>query len=426
MSPIASDNQLASGQTIQVIGIGDDGLDGLTPHAIARLEKADLLIGPPSLIDKCHRFQAKKEAIGADLERMLRLIQQDSSRSIVILASGDPLFYGTARYLCDRLGKDRFEVVPHVSSMQLAFARVKESWDEAYLTNLATQSFDRFAERVRSAEKVGIFTTESISPGRVAQGLLERGFDYFSAYVCENLGSPDERVTRGSLQEIAIQTFSNLNVMILVRQPGVPDRAAGPTGKRLFGNPDEWFLQSKPKRGLLTPSEVRSIALAEMQLTSTSIAWDVGAGSGSVAIEAAQIAGSGMIYAIEMDAEDYSILVENTKRFGVSNLKPILGEAPYAWKDLPDPDAIFVGGTGRSVTELIHSAWQRLRVGGCLLAHVASLENVAALQTMLHDQMHLEPMVWMLQFSRANYQLGRSRLEAINPTFLIKACKSES
>ncbi len=415
-----------SPKRIQIIGIGDDGLEGLTKQALARLESADLLVGPSSLLDKCNHFSAVKEVVGADLDRMVRLIQEERYASVVILASGDPLFYGTARFLCDKLGKDRFEVVPHVSSMQLAFARVKESWDEAYLTNLATQSIDRFIERVRSAEKVGVFTTESLSPNVVAEALLARGFDYFHAYVCENLGSPDERVTRGTLAEIAKQTFSNLNVMILVRQAGVPDRVAGLQGKRLFGNPDELFLQSRPKRGLLTPSEVRSIALAEMQLTTDSIVWDVGAGSGSVAIEAAQIASSGMVYGIEMDAEDYSLLVENAKRFGVSNLKPILGEAPGAWKNLPDPDSVFVGGTGRAVCELVSEAWARLRQGGCLIASVASIENAAALQTLLHDQLNVEPLVWMIQLSRANYQLGRSRLEAVNPTFLIKAIREAS
>src|SRR5690348_15605117 len=98
-----------------------------------------------------------------------------------------------ARFLCEKLGKDRFEVLPHVSSMQLAFARVKESWDEAYLTNLATQSLERVVERVRSAEKVGVFTTEECPPKALARAMQEKGLDYFTFYVCENLGSRDER-----------------------------------------------------------------------------------------------------------------------------------------------------------------------------------------------------------------------------------------
>src|SRR5690348_8811243 len=160
-----------------------------------------------------------------------------------------------ARFLCEKLGKDRFEVMPHVSSMQLAFARVKESWEEAYLTNLANHSLDHVIEKIRTAEKVGLFTTESNTPAAVAEALLARRIDYFNAYVCENLGSPDERVTQGTLKELAEQEFAPLNVMVLVRRAGAPDRPSERIGRRVFGNPDEVFLQTKPKKGLLTPSE---------------------------------------------------------------------------------------------------------------------------------------------------------------------------
>ena len=285
-----------------------------------------------------------------------------------MLADGDPLFYGVARYLCDKLGKDRFEVVPHVSSMQLAFARVKESWEEAFLTNLARHSVQDVLEQIRGAEKVGLFTSEACPPSAVARTLLDEQIDYFTAYVCENLGSPDERVTQGELSEIAEQEFDPLNVMILVRKPNVPDRPSEAIGRRLFGNPDESFLQSKPKRGLLTPSELRAVALAEMDLGPASVVWDVGAGSGSVAVEAAQIASGGTVYAIEMDPEDYQLIIANAQRFGVENLVPVLGRAPEAWQDLPDPDSVFVGGSGRHIARLVEAAYERLRVGGRLVA----------------------------------------------------------
>src|SRR5207248_4624414 len=157
---------------------------------------------------------------------------------MVVLASGDPLFYGVARYLCDRLGKEHFEVLPHVSSMQLAFARIKESWEEAYLTNLATHPLETVLDRIRTAETVGLFTSEREDPPAVARQLLARGLDYFRAYVCENLGAPDERVTQGELADIKDMEFAPLNVMILKRKPGRPDqpRPAGRGSIRRFGN----------------------------------------------------------------------------------------------------------------------------------------------------------------------------------------------
>ncbi len=407
---------------ILIIGVGDDGAEGLTKQAADQIGAAEVLVGSATLLAKFPNFSGRKEVVGPDLDRLANTLDLSDS-STVVLASGDPLFYGTARFLCDRLGKDRFDVLPHVSSMQLAFARVKESWDEAYLTNLASQPLERVIDRIRSAEKVGVFTSEDVPPARLAEELLSKGISYFTAYVCENLGSPDERVTRCALADIVNQRFSALNVMILVRQSGVPDRQAESDSRRLFGNPDELFRQSKPKRGLLTPNEVRSIALGEMSLKSTSIMWDIGAGSGSVAIEAAQIARHGKAYAIEMDAEDYNLLVENARQFGVSNLVPILGEAPKAWETLPDPEAIFVGGTGRAVTELVTLAWPRLQPGGCLIANMMSMDYVVALQQLFVSNMGIEPMLWMIQVSRGNYQMDKLRLESCNPTFLLKAVK---
>src|SRR5207342_2001300 len=112
---------------------------------------------------------AQRIAIGADLDDAIGQIAKAKGKRIVVLASGDPLFYGVARYLCDKLGKDRFGVLPHVSTMQLAFARVKESWEEAYLTNLANHPLDHVVERIRIAEKVGLFTTEDCQPEHVAK-----------------------------------------------------------------------------------------------------------------------------------------------------------------------------------------------------------------------------------------------------------------
>ena len=407
---------------VQIIGVGDDGLEGLTAAARKYVDQADLLIGAEKSLNAVARDNVETLDIGADLEAIVRRIEKAGDERVVLLASGDPLFFGTARFLCDRLGKERFDVLPHVSSMQLAFARVKETWDEAYLTNLATQNLDRVAENIRSAEKAGLFTTETITPAVVSRALLDRRIDYFSAYVCENLGSPDERVTQGELAEIAGLDFAALNVMILVRKPNIPDRPVAMRGQRLFGNPDEAFLQSKPKRGLLTPSEVRSIALAELDLGPTSVVWDVGAGSGAVAIEAAQIARQGSVFAIEMDPEDFELIAENANRFGVGNLTPILGTAPEAWEKLADPDAVFVGGTGRMVAKIVEQAFARLRAGGRIIAKVNSLENVNAVRAALHACSG-DDRVWMINISRGVYQLEQVRLESTNPTFLIGARK---
>ena len=411
-------------QKIKIIGIGDDGVEGLTAAAREIVDRAELLIGPRQALSAVAGGKAERLEIGNDLGTIVRAIDAAAGRRIVILTPGDPLFYGTARYLCDKLGKDRFDVTPHVSSMQLAFARVKESWDDAYLTDLAAQPLELVVEKARTAAKVGVFTTESSPPSAVAQGLLDRKIDYFTAYVCENLGSPDERVTHAELGEIARQEFSPLNVLILVRKPDVPDRPPAQMGRRLFGNPDEEFLQSKPKRGLLTPAEVRAIALAMLDIGPTSTVWDVGAGSGSVAIEAAQIASGGRVFAIEMDPEDYALIASNAERFGVRNLTPILGKAPEAWAGLTPPDAVFVGGTGRQVRRIVELAFDQLRPGGRLVANVGSIENIAAVREALLAKSG-DAQVLMVNLARGNDQLERLHFESMHPTFLVSAVKHQ-
>src|SRR5205807_2061057 len=141
---------------------------GLTARARDILTAADVVLGSDSTLDLLPELRAERVRVGPDLNEELRLIEANLGRQrLAVVAGGDPLFYGIARYLCDRLGKERFEVLPHVSSMQMAFARVKESWDEAFLTNLATHPLDDVLDRVRVAEVVGLFTSEQEGPPHV-------------------------------------------------------------------------------------------------------------------------------------------------------------------------------------------------------------------------------------------------------------------
>jgi precorrin-6Y C5,15-methyltransferase (decarboxylating) len=427
---------------VSIIGIGSDGLDAVAAKVRQRILNADLVAGDSRTLALVPDSKGERFVLGSNLDELLDYFDkkswpdqmpgkateadvgtlEGSNGEVVVLVTGDPLFYGLARYLCDRLGDDHCEIVPHVSSMQLAFARVKESWDEAYLTDLANRSLGMVVERIRTAEKVGIFTTSQCSPADVAVALLARKIDYFNAYVCENLGARDERVTRGSLQEIAQQSFESLNVMILIRMANAPDRPPELVGRSLFGNPDELFAQSKPKQGLLTPSEVRAVALSQLRLGASSIVWDVGAGCGSVSVEAAQLAPSGQVYAIERDVEDQQLIRLNADRFGVTNVTPVLGAAPEAWHDLPDPDGVFIEGSGKEIARIADLAFVRLRAGGRLVANVVSIEGLHEVRQSVAQHTN-QVQVRMFNIARGTDQLGRIRFDSLNPTFLISATK---
>src|SRR5262249_51274100 len=136
---------------IHIIGIGDDGLEGITAQARRLVEEADVVLGAEPTLKLLPKSGVTEQRVplGGNLDEAVQQVQKAGDKKIAVLASGDPLFYGVARYLCDKLGKDRFEVVPHVSSMQLAFARVKESWEDAYLTNLASHPLESVIEKTR-------------------------------------------------------------------------------------------------------------------------------------------------------------------------------------------------------------------------------------------------------------------------------------
>jgi precorrin-6B C5,15-methyltransferase / cobalt-precorrin-6B C5,C15-methyltransferase len=409
---------------VHIIGVGADGLAGLTARAAELLRSADFVLGPEQALDLVPGLKGERVRLGPDPHEAVAAVQARQGRGrVALIHVGDPLFYGVARYLCDRLGKDHFEVLPHVSSMQLAFARVKESWEDAYLTNLQNHPLETVLDRVRTAEVVGLFPSESEGPPEIARALLGRGLDYFRMYVCENLGGPDERVTQGELADIAGMEFDPLNVVILVRKPGRPDRPATPKRWRRFGNPDDAFAQSQPKNGLLTQAEVRAIALSRLAIEPGAVVWDIGAGSGSVAIEAAKLSEPGMVYAIEQDAADYHLILANAQMMGVRNVKAIHGIAPGVFTGLPAPDAVFVGAVGREVGHILGAIWGVLRRGGQLVVNVGSLESLTAVYAEL-KRLAGTVEVLLVHLSRGVEQMEALRFEAVNPTFVLHVGKT--
>jgi len=408
---------------IPIVGVGPDGLAGLTARSREVVQLAEAIFGSEAALRLLPDVAAERIAIGTNLPEVVdRIKAMLGTKTVAVVAVGDPLFYGTARYLCDKIGPDHFDVIPHVSSMQLAFARIKESWEDAYLTDLAVKPFDDAIESIRIAGTVGLFTSEVHTPNRIARELLARGLDYFTGIVCENLGGRDERITRADLAEIQDLRFDPLNILILKRKPNVPDRPRTGARLRRFGNPDDVFAQSRPKTGLITQAEVRAVALAQMDLQPGDVAWDVGAGSGSVAIEMAQLVVPGVVYAIEQDPADFHLIQANLETYGVRNVKPVFGTAPAVFEGLPAPVAIFVGGNGGEVARLLEACYAALRPGGRLVSNVGTLEMISSTYGVLK---RLAPKVdvLLMNLSRGVEQLESLRLEAINPTVLLRVEK---
>ena len=263
-----------------------------------------------------------------------------------------------------------------------------------------------------------------MSAARLARELLERGIDYFRAYVCENLGFTRRAGHAGRASDVAAMEFNPLNVMILVRKPNRPDRASRASRHRVFGNADDAFAQSLPKRGLVTHAEVRSIALAELDIRATSTVWDIGAGSGSVAIEAAQLAHLGTVYAIEPEPAD--IALDPGQRGGVSASPTCApcSAAPRSAGDAAGARRHFRGRNRPAGRPCAERGVLPAYSGGSMAVNVATIDGLATgYQTL--KKLAGEVRVWNVAVARGIEQMDRLRFEAINPTFLLVVTKRD-
>lgn len=398
-------------RAVTVVGIGDDGCASLTSRAVNAVREAQVLVGGERQLAFFPQFTGERlvirDGLGALLERVAQLAEE---HNVCVLASGDPLFFGVGSLLIKKLGAEHVAVIAQPSSMQLAFARAGLKWDDATFLSLHGRPLTGLVTRLRRAFKVALLTDEENSPARIASHLLEHGQTQWKTWVCENLGGPDERVRAFPVTELcAVKDISPLNVLVLLRT----DPAWRPPPTIPFLHEDA-FAKRMPKKGLITKREVRLLSLAALQLRADSVVWDIGAGSGSVSIEAALLAPEGRVYAVEIDPEGVEICRENARSHGVDNVRVIAGRAPEALADLEAPDAVFVGGSKGSMEAIIDTALERLRPGGRLVANAITLENAGEIYQSLRRR-ELVPDVTLLQVSRSEPLAHYQRYEALNP-----------
>jgi precorrin-6Y C5,15-methyltransferase (decarboxylating) len=404
---------------ITIVGIGDDGCAGLSSRAMGAVSAAQVLAGGERHLAFFPQFPGERIVFKDGLARALdRVAEAADENNICILASGDPMFFGVGAAVIKRLGAEHVEILPHPSSMQWAFARAGMKWDDAVLISLHGRSREGFLTRLRTCAKVGVLTDPENTPSRLAATMLEHGQTRWRAWVCENLAGADERVRRFSIAELAERTdIGPLNVLILERDE--PQWTAPPSIP--FIHEDE-FAKRMPKKGLITKREVRLLSLAALRIRSDSVVWDIGAGSGSVSIEAAMLAPHGRVYAIEVDPEGVEICHENLRAHAIDNVRVIAGRAPEALADLEAPDAVFVGGSKGSMNEIVAVALERLRPGGRLVANAITLENSGEIYSALRNR-GIVPEVTLLQISRAEPLARYLRFEALNPIQIFAAEK---
>jgi precorrin-6Y C5,15-methyltransferase (decarboxylating) len=398
-------------QSIKLIGIGDNGQESLLPQYAQWIEESEVLVGGERILSFFPNYSGKKIVIKGGLKKVVEQLQ-DETRPTVVLASGDPLFYGMGGYLSSKIN---MEVYPYFSSIQLAFAKMGESWQDAFLVSIHGRSMKGLAQRIDGKAKVALLTDSENSPNQLAKYLLSFGMTEYRAFVAENLQGEAEESGWFELDEMTEREFSPLNVVILKR------KSEGPSWS--LGIEDEEFSQRKPDKGLITKKEIRVLSLHALKLRKNSIVWDVGTCTGSMAIEAAKLASEGQIFAIEKNEPDLENCYQNQRKFR-TDITAIHGKAPQGLETFPDPDAIFIGGTGGEMAELINTCCKRLKVGGRIVLNAATIENLyRANEAFAEAGFHTS--IMHAQISRSKPILGMNRFVPLNPVYIITAQRKE-
>jgi precorrin-6Y C5,15-methyltransferase (decarboxylating) len=397
---------------IDVVGVGLSP-DDLTPNHRRMIERADILIGGRRLLAFFSDLPAEKKIIGKDVDEVIAYIRQRMKhKRIVVLASGDPLFFGIGARLVDALGPQRVTIHPNVSSVAAAFARIKEPWGGMRVLSFHGRESERDLFRALEEEdRVAVLTDPERDPAWLAQRVKARFGDGFRLAVMEALGSASERCGWYSLADAETEKFRQPNLVLLKRAPLLKaDRSP-----LCLGTPDEAFVHSA---GLITKSEIRAVVLSKLKLLPGQVLWDLGAGSGSVAIEASLLLGKGRIVAVEQKPERIDQIKANAQRFNVRNLHIVQAVLPAGLSRLPPPDRIFIGGGGQDLGRIIRTAVRYLRPDGRVVVNTVLLPNVNTARETL-KALGFDTELIQVQIHRNHEMPWAERLEALNPVWII-------
>lgn len=398
---------------IEVIGLGM-GPGDVTEAMRAVIAGAGVLAGGRRLLDWFPEHAGRRLPLAGGLEQWIEdLARAAQDEKVAVLASGDPGFFGIAARLAERLGRDALRIRPNVTTVQAAFARLGRPWQDARIVSLHGRGFSGLWPSLRGAEALAVFTDPERTPAAIAAAMLERGQAGWRMFVAESLGEPEERCGEYSLEQAAGRSFAPLNLAVLLRQ-------GAPAPLHLGMAEDGYEHQA----GLITKAEVRAVALAKLELLPGLTLWDLGAGCGSVGLEARLLLAGGRVYAVEKDPERAGQIEANRARFGAAELSVLRAALPEGLAELPDPDRVFVGGGGADLDVIVTAALARLRPGGVLVVSAVRLGAVQAARRAAQAA-GLEADVVQVAVSRSAGLAGDIYFKALNPVWLTQVRKPE-
>ena len=363
---------------LTIIGIGEDGLDGLTDHTKSLISDAEVVFGGARHLALVRRLNLAEQRrwqspIETSVEEVARL---RGRKRVCVLASGDPFHFGIGATLARRVPAREMRVVPSPSSLSLAAARMGWALQEVTVLSLHGRPVDLIRPHLHHGRKILALTSDEQGPGEIAELLVREGFGDSGLTVLEALGGPKERSQEAKADGFALEGIDPLNLLAI-------EVAAGPDARVLPlapGVPDDWFDHD----GQITKREIRALTLSALAPRRGELLWDIGAGSGSVGIEWMLADTSLSAIAIEADGARLRQIGDNAAALGVPGLVLKHGKAPAILDKLPQPDAIFVGGGGTD-DGVVDAAMTALKPGGRLVANAVTLE-MEALLALLHGQ----------------------------------------
>ena len=401
-------------QKTYLVGAGIEGWEGFSTTALEIIAKTDVLIGHQRHLDIFPDYAGEKMPLGA-LPELLEFLKQ-TDRKVAILASGDPNFFGISRFLLRNLPKERIAIFANVTSMQYAFARIKEPWDDAIFVSVHGRGMHVAVDKIIAAQKACVLTDKVNTPAAIAREMIERGAEGYEAWLCEDLGLASEKFTRTDVRGLLELPTSDLNILILIRTYE-PNLVQYP----LIGIADDEFQTVKK---LITKQEVRAVTLAKLQLQDDLVLWDIGAGSCSVSIEASNLMPNGRIFALERNPLCFGHITENLKKFCTRNVKFVEAYAPEGLEDLPDPDRVFIGGAGGQLEEIIEHVDRRLKPEGLIVLNAVTLDTLGKAVEYLEDHGY-DVEATCVNISRTRKLTEYKLFEAQNPVYIITARKEK-
>jgi precorrin-6Y C5,15-methyltransferase (decarboxylating) len=361
---------------IHVIGLGvnqEANLDASARAALAGLAEQDIVLGSPrqheTISAYSHKAQRRDLPKLTSLENEFAAWQTEGAKQVVVLASGDPLYYGIGAWLVRTFSLDILKFYPNVSSLQVACHRLGLSLQDVNAVSLHGRPLASLRRHLQSNRTLALLTDQYSQPQHIAQECVQAGLDESEIIVCEALGYPQEKVRHFVAKDL-IHTdleFDPLNVIVVKTSqqksfyPNVP------------GIPDTSFVTDKGDgKGMITKREVRLAILSMMNIEQGDTVWDIGAGCGGVSVELAYWHTRSRVVAIEHHADRLTCLAANQERFGVvQNLSIVAGRAPDVLVDLLSqgdvPNKVFIGGSDGELSALMSQIWSLLPAGGSLM-----------------------------------------------------------